>query len=70
MGIRAHYHLNAPFREGTTFNDEQIRKVVVLMTDGDNNIGSSYSAYGPWATLRLTDKFGSKIINNVPKYES
>lgn len=46
---------NAPFREGTTFNDEQIRKVVVLMTDGDNNIGSSYSAYGPWATLRLTD---------------
>lgn len=46
---------NAPFREGTDFNDEQIRKVAILMTDGDNNINGSYSAYGPWATLRLTD---------------
>lgn len=46
---------NAPFREGIAFHDEQIRKVAILMTDGDNNIGGSYSAYGPWTNLRLTD---------------
>lgn len=45
----------APFREGAPMNDPNIRKVALLMTDGDNNIGSSYSAYGPWATLHLTD---------------
>lgn len=44
-----------PFREGTAFNNPEVRKVVVLMTDGDNNIGSTYSAYGPWSTYRLTD---------------
>jgi hypothetical protein len=44
-----------PFREGVALDDENIRKVALLMTDGDNNIGNSYSAYGPWANLRLTD---------------
>ncbi len=45
----------APFREGSAFDDPEIRKVAILMTDGDNNIGNSYSAYGPWNVLRLTD---------------
>jgi Flp pilus assembly protein TadG len=58
----------APFREGVPFHDEYTRKVALLMTDGDNNIGSgsynsqtkvysggTYSAYGPWATYHLYD---------------
>jgi len=46
-----------PFREGAAWTDKTVKKVAILMTDGDNNIGdsSSYSAYGPWTTLRLTD---------------
>jgi Flp pilus assembly protein TadG len=47
----------APFREGAAWTNDKVKKVAILMTDGDNNIGgsSSYSAYGPWTTLRLTD---------------
>lgn len=44
-----------PFREGVAMDDINIRKVALLMTDGDNNIGGSYSAYGPWANLQLDD---------------
>lgn len=44
-----------PFQEGVEFNDPETRKAVLLMTDGDNNIGNSYSAYGPWSTYELTD---------------
>ena len=44
-----------PFREGVAFNDTTVKKVAILMTDGDNNIGEAYSAYGPWTTYRLTD---------------
>ena len=44
-----------PFREGTDWEDVTVKKVAILMTDGDNNIGGSYSAYGPWNTYRLTD---------------
>lgn len=45
----------APFREGSAWDDVKTKKVALLMTDGDNNIGDTYSAYGPWSTLRLTD---------------
>ncbi|HNQ91436.1 MAG TPA: pilus assembly protein [Alphaproteobacteria bacterium] len=48
----------APFREGALWTDKTVKKVALLMTDGDNNIGggsSSYSGYGPWTNLRLTD---------------
>lgn len=45
-----------PFREGVEFNHDRINKVAILMTDGDNNIGNSYSAYGPWSIYRLTDE--------------
>lgn len=45
----------APFREGVPWSDITTKKVAILMTDGDNNIGNAYSAYGPWSTLRLTD---------------
>lgn len=48
----------APFREGASWSDKRTRKVALLMTDGDNNIGggtSSYSGYGPWVNLKLTD---------------
>ncbi len=45
----------APFREGTTWTDKKVKKVALLMTDGDNNIGNAYSGYGPWSTYSLTD---------------
>lgn len=45
-----------PFREGEPFDSAVVRKVALLMTDGDNVIGNNYSAYGPWSTLRLTDR--------------
>lgn len=48
----------APFREGALWTDKTVKKVALLMTDGDNNIGGgsySYSGYGPWTNLRLTD---------------
>jgi Flp pilus assembly protein TadG len=45
----------APFREGKPWTDVTNKKVAILMTDGDNNIGNAYSAYGTWTTLRLTD---------------
>ncbi len=47
-----------PFREGALWTDKTVKKVALLMTDGDNNIGggsTSYSGYGPWTNLRLTD---------------
>lgn len=46
----------APFREGAAWHDVTVKKVAILMTDGDNNIGNAYSAYGEWSTLRLTDR--------------
>lgn len=46
----------APFREGAAWNDVTVKKVAILMTDGDNNIGGAYSAYGEWSTLKLTDR--------------
>lgn len=46
----------APFREGASWGDVTTKKVAILMTDGDNNIGGAYSAYGSWATLKLTDR--------------
>ncbi len=45
----------APFREGAVWTDKTVKKVAILMTDGDNNIGNSYSGHGTWATLKLTD---------------
>lgn len=45
----------APFREATSWTDSTVKKVAILMTDGDNNIGGSYSAYGTWSDLKLTD---------------
>jgi Flp pilus assembly protein TadG len=44
-----------PFREGKPWDDPVWKKAAILMTDGDNNIGDVYSAYGPWNNLRLTD---------------
>ena len=31
------------------------RKIAILMTDGDNNNGEIYNAYGPYNTLKVTD---------------
>jgi hypothetical protein len=45
----------APFREGVAWNNKEWRKVALLMTDGDNNNGEIYNAYGPYNTLKVTD---------------
>lgn len=45
----------APFREGVAWTDKTVKKVVLFMTDGDNNIGNAYSGYGPQSKYNLTD---------------
>ena len=45
----------APFREGSAWNLPDVRKIAILMTDGDNNNGEVYNAYGPYNTLKVTD---------------
>ncbi len=45
----------APFREGVAWGTPEWRKVAILMTDGDNNNGEIYNAYGPYNTLKVTD---------------
>jgi Flp pilus assembly protein TadG len=45
-----------PFREGAPFNDPRMRKVALLMTDGENIIGNAYSAYGPYANYSFTNR--------------
>ena len=38
---------NFPFEEGAAYNDQEWRKAVIMMTDGQNNMHPNYSAYGP-----------------------
>lgn len=39
-----------PFQEGAPWTDKITKRVIVMMTDGDNNIGTTgYTAYGPAA---------------------
>jgi Flp pilus assembly protein TadG len=45
----------APFREGSAWDDHTVRKAAILMTDGDNNVGNVYSGEGPWLEQQLTD---------------
>lgn len=35
-----------PFTEGVEYDNEQWRKAVIMMTDGNNTMNSNYSAYG------------------------
>lgn len=44
-----------PFKEGEAWGNPEWRKVAILMTDGDNNNGEIYNAYGPYNTLKVTD---------------
>lgn len=37
-----------PFREGVTWDNQDWRKVVILMTDGDNFTNDVYNGYGRW----------------------
>lgn len=58
VGMVWGYHLispAAPFSEGVAFNDPDWSKTVIMMTDGDNTINSTYSAYGANATLTEAD---------------
>ncbi len=45
-----------PFREGTAWDNNEWRKIAILMTDGDNVINDVYSGYGTWMNNQtLTD---------------
>ncbi len=39
-----------PFSEGSPYDDKRWSKTVILMTDGDNTINSTYSGEGPYGT--------------------
>ncbi len=46
MGLMWGWHLlspNAPFRDGAPYDDDEVTKVVILMTDGDNVNSGYYS---------------------------
>tara|TARA_R110002126_G_scaffold13118_4_gene56911 strand:+ start:61178 stop:62575 length:1398 start_codon:yes stop_codon:yes gene_type:complete len=45
---------NFPFQEGAPFDDLIWQKVVVMMTDGNNTMNSSYSAYGGTRTHNVS----------------
>lgn len=53
----------APYTEGKSFEDKEWRKVVVLMTDGENDVGTNQSwSMPPAATGTLYTAFGySKV---------
>jgi Flp pilus assembly protein TadG len=43
-----------PFSEGVTWNDEDWKKAIILMTDGVNTMHNFYSVYGPTADHDIT----------------
>ncbi len=69
MGLIWGWHLlspNAPFRDGAAYTDQDVTKIAILMTDGDNVMGeynspndSTYSALGYVWMRRLGLDVGS-----------
>ncbi len=64
----------APYTEGADYGEDNVRKVIVVLTDGQNNVGSyysnklngSYSAYGMTAYEHLgTGNPGSKLEDKL-----
>jgi Flp pilus assembly protein TadG len=58
-----------PFTEGADWDDTNWRKVVIMMTDGDNTMNNFYSAYGRTANHSITashldDRF-AEICDNM-----
>ncbi len=47
----------APFTEGADWEDNDWKKAVLMMTDGNNTMNSHYTAYGPyrWHSIGVTD---------------
>ncbi len=55
-----------PFTEGHAYDDEEFRKAIVLMTDGENVMSSSvYSAYGYLSAERLGTSNSSRAIRRL-----
>ena len=44
-----------PFSEGSVYGDVNWTKTVILMTDGDNNYDTKYSAFGEKGTVVTSD---------------
>jgi hypothetical protein len=58
LGLAWGYRLlspEGPFREGVAWDDEDWHKAVLIMTDGETNMGGNYTGY--WATAKnnITD---------------
>ncbi len=49
-----------PFMEGVSWQNQDWKKAVILMTDGDNQVNSYYSAYGLSSSANMTNS----ILNN------
>jgi hypothetical protein len=56
-----------PFTEGSAYGDELWSKTVIMMTDGDNTVNSTYSAFGPGTggqtVTSLNNKFAQICTN-------
>ena len=60
-----------PFTQGAAYNDKKWRKVVVFMTDGENDVsngtntlnGSVYTSYGYVTTTLAKNRFGTTNTN-------
>lgn len=58
----------APFTEGTAYSDEDYKKVIILLTDGQNVVGSAYnhnkSTYGAYGYVK-DGRLGSTNANTA-----
>jgi Flp pilus assembly protein TadG len=50
-----------PFTEGTAYDDEMWSKTVIMMTDGDNVVNTTYSAYGAGAAGQTQTTLNNKF---------
>lgn len=55
-----------PYTDGKSFDDREWRKIVVLMTDGENDVGTNRSPYPPAATGTIYTAFGYSNVD-LPK---
>lgn len=59
VGMVWGYHVispTSPYMEGVSLSDNRWSKTVIFMSDGDNTVNSTYSAYGKNSSLTPTDE--------------
>jgi hypothetical protein len=61
----------APYTEGVDYDDDETIKAIIVMTDGKNELGYSFSAYGypldkfGWNTTNILNSKLSTTCNNI-----